>query len=221
MHRTEADNNVEVGGKKLYTDGPPGTTIEADDKNAIQEEIATLIEAAGIELQTAGTDTRNQLTTVFQGGILDLDVKSISFGLAGSDLENYEEGTFTPVFADLSSAGNESPAYTTQVGVYTRIGNRVFISIHFADISTVGLTAGNQVWITGLPFIIKYLDGASITPRSQKLTFDNNYVMTTNASAGTGFRMRHVQDGANGTVVIVSKLTNADNVLSFNFSYEI
>ncbi len=57
MHRTEGANNVD----NLYVDGPPGTTVEQDSLNAIQEEIANVIEEAGIALQTAATDTRDQL----------------------------------------------------------------------------------------------------------------------------------------------------------------
>ena len=60
MHRTEADNKIEVGGINLYTDGPPGTTIEADDRNTIQEELAYLIETAGLTLKTAATETNQQ-----------------------------------------------------------------------------------------------------------------------------------------------------------------
>ena len=57
MHRTEGANNV--GG--LYTEGPPATTVTGDAMNAIQEEIAFVIESAGIALKTAAGDTRNQL----------------------------------------------------------------------------------------------------------------------------------------------------------------
>ncbi len=59
MHRTEGANNV----GHLFVDGPPGTTVEEDWLNAIQEEIAYSIEQAGITLKTAATETRQQLKT--------------------------------------------------------------------------------------------------------------------------------------------------------------
>ena len=59
MHRTEGENHI----SNYFTDGPPGTTIEADWLNAIQEEIAFVIENAGLSLLTAYTDTRQQLKT--------------------------------------------------------------------------------------------------------------------------------------------------------------
>lgn len=57
MHRTEGANNV----AGLYTAGPPPTTITADAMNSLQEEISNVIEYSGLELQTASTDTRDQL----------------------------------------------------------------------------------------------------------------------------------------------------------------
>jgi hypothetical protein len=57
MHRTEGANNI----AGLYTAGPPPTTITADALNSIQEELATVIEYSGQQVQTAATDTQNQL----------------------------------------------------------------------------------------------------------------------------------------------------------------
>jgi hypothetical protein len=57
MHRTEGANNL----ANLFTDGPPGTVFEENWLNAVQEEIAYVIEQAGLALKTASTDTRDQL----------------------------------------------------------------------------------------------------------------------------------------------------------------
>ena len=57
MHRTEGQYNV----SNLFIDGPPGTRVEEDWLNAVQEEIAYLIETAGLTLKTAATETRQQL----------------------------------------------------------------------------------------------------------------------------------------------------------------
>jgi len=58
MHRTEGANNV----AGMFTDGPPGTALEEDWHNAVQEEIANVIEDAGLTLKTAITETRDQLS---------------------------------------------------------------------------------------------------------------------------------------------------------------
>jgi len=57
MHRTEGAYNED----NLFVDGPPGTTIEAAWLNAVQEEIANVIEATGSSLLLEHTDTRTQL----------------------------------------------------------------------------------------------------------------------------------------------------------------
>lgn len=57
MHRTEGTNHS----GNLFVDGPPGTTVEEDWLNAMQEEVAYSIEQAGITLKTAATETRTQL----------------------------------------------------------------------------------------------------------------------------------------------------------------
>jgi hypothetical protein len=62
-------------------------------------------------------------------------------------LDDYEEGTFTPVIAGTTTAG--SATYTRQAGVYTKIGNQVFYSIDV--IYSAGNGTGN-LKITGLPF---------------------------------------------------------------------
>jgi hypothetical protein len=65
-------------------------------------------------------------------------------------LDDYEEGSFTPVFADAISGGNESS--TELVGRYVKIGLLVHVVIRGTDIDTTGLTSSNNVYITGLPF---------------------------------------------------------------------
>ena len=62
MHRTEEAGNV----NNLFTDGDvsvtgDGTLLSAAEFNSYQEELAHLIESAGITLQTKATDTYTQL----------------------------------------------------------------------------------------------------------------------------------------------------------------
>ena len=74
-------------------------------------------------------------------------------GMASELLDRYEEGTFTPSIGDTSFDGSgEGQAYTTQVGRYTRIGNRVNfnIDVTISDLGT--LTTSASVSLLGLPF---------------------------------------------------------------------
>ena len=61
MHRIEGECYDSSSGVHLYTEGPPGTRVTANALNSIQEEIAYVIEQAGITLETANTDSWHQL----------------------------------------------------------------------------------------------------------------------------------------------------------------
>ena len=68
-------------------------------------------------------------------------------------LDDYEEGTFTPVFQDWSYSNSEGQTYTQQVGRYVKIGRWVTIQIYIAsDLSSSSLSDGSQSKLDGLPF---------------------------------------------------------------------
>ena len=70
---------------------------------------------------------------------------------ASNVLDDYEEGTFTPVLGGGGGTSNQS--YGLQGGNYVKIGNRVFIDAN-ASLSAKGtITGGLQ--IQGLPFTCK------------------------------------------------------------------
>ncbi len=69
---------------------------------------------------------------------------SINFG--GTSLANYVEGSITPT---IVSSGGGSVTYATQVGTYTRIGNRVIFSFQIG-VSSNSLGAGT-ITLAGLP----------------------------------------------------------------------
>lgn len=72
-------------------------------------------------------------------------------------LDDYEEGSFTPT---ITSSGGGTPTYTTQVGRYTKIGNRVMFSAR-VDLATVGSLAAGDVSMAGLPFATQNTAGLS------------------------------------------------------------
>ncbi len=79
MHRTEGENHS----SNSFTDGPPGTTIEQNWLNAIQEEIANVIEDAGITLKTAATDSQDQLLSALKPGVATFGATDATPSVAG------------------------------------------------------------------------------------------------------------------------------------------
>lgn len=99
----------------------------------------------------------NIFSTVASGAYLRMAASTggIQFNgdtAAANALDDYEEGSWTVQLYDASSGGNVSA--TTVTGYYTKIGNQVTCSfINLNNISTAGMTAGNQLYFT-LPFTV-------------------------------------------------------------------
>ena len=68
---------------------------------------------------------------------------------AANALDDYEEGSWTPVVEGGSTAGTYTYAYND--GKYTKVGNLVHIWCNIGNISTGSAGSGN-VLVTGLPF---------------------------------------------------------------------
>jgi hypothetical protein len=119
---------------------------------------------------------------------------------AANALNDYEEGTFTPV---ISLGRTGSITYHQQTGFYTKIGNRVFCQIYM-NISG-GNNDSNALYIDGLPFncvnITSYEGGgyhtyqggfftnSAVTDNHPWIAINNNRVnfhRTDNGSAVTG-----------------------------------
>jgi len=79
---------------------------------------------------------------------------------AANKLDDYEEGSFTPVIADAASGGNVASGYGNQAGFYTKVGRLVTCVFDLTNIATVGMTNANDIFIRDLPFTAASLAGA-------------------------------------------------------------
>jgi len=71
---------------------------------------------------------------------------------AANKLEDYEEGTWTPVFRDEVTGGNVASGQAFN-GSYTRIGNQCTLHMRVINIDpNTDVTGTNTVYITNLPF---------------------------------------------------------------------
>lgn len=156
--------------------------------------------------------------TLKDGNVVLADGKGIDFsataGTGTSELfDDYEEGTWTPVVADATSGGNEANA--TSYGYYTKIGDVVFATASITSIDTTGLTAGNAVFVTGLPFLPQSLIGivafqgatqtnniAVATPFSVTVTDNTTFASFLRPRNGTTTLSMKVSDMTSGTAGI-------------------
>ena len=139
---------------------------------------------------------------------------------AQNKLDYYEEGTIDAKLADAASGGNEATVTTTQA-YYTRIGQLVTCHIRFAAIDTTGMTAGNQLFITGLPFNNR---GNSVAPA----TLYTVQVDSGSGSTGTfgllaggqdNLPLRIVYEGGGTAILPVSSINNNTAQITTSFSY--
>jgi len=119
-------------------------------------------------------------------GTGELNIKSgIKFPatqVASSDvntIDDYEEGTWTPVIQDVSFSNSEGQTYNTQFGKYTKVGNMVCL-VGSVQTSSLG-TLGGNLRFGGFPFTIisggssagymGFCSGMAITAGATPLSF--------------------------------------------------
>jgi hypothetical protein len=147
------------------------------------------------------------------GGGIDFSVNSNPAGMTSELLNDYEEGTWTPVIGGSTSESGQS--YSGQTGYYTKIGRVVTTS--FRVVLTNKGTITGDVVIKGLPFTaqnsIFYAGG---TAYWTGLATSWNYVLL-EVGANTTFAYL---DGTKTAVVEVIKFASADisNSSQFNGS---
>jgi hypothetical protein len=134
-------------------------------------------------------------------------------------LDDYEEGTWTPVAADAETGGNTGTAGVAN-GYYTKVGNVVYVMGVLSNVNTTGLTSGNLFYIQGLPFSSKDLVGATAYYMSggvltSAVTITGNVQMYLNdlSKTAVGF----YDAGGN---ILVSDLTSAAADFYFSLSYQ-
>jgi hypothetical protein len=140
---------------------------------------------------------------------------------AANKLDDYEEGSFTPVLADATTGGNASS--TTGYAKYTKIGRQVFLTVHFYNIDTTGLTAGNDICIQGLPFTASSISGSAWytgTMFSSVLSFTRTENCYPIINDNTSFlRLGFNRDGAGFDAQQVNGITSGQTDISINISY--
>ena len=138
-------------------------------------------------------------------------------------LDDYEEGTFTPEFANAASGGTESGSYATQTGRYTKIGNLVHIDIYLKNVDTTGLGTG-QFFVRGLPFTVKsgsiHIGACGLSDVDLNSTASALYSFA-NASGGalSALRVFQTKDNTGHSAVPCDAVNDGDNEIFITMTY--
>jgi hypothetical protein len=103
----------------------------------------------GSAISAGGVSNFQYIGNVVQGPIYFNPTQQVSN--VPTMLDDYREGTFVPVYADAATGGNVATSVNA-AGWYTKIGDVVTIGMTTDSINTSGLTAGNTLYIRGLPY---------------------------------------------------------------------
>lgn len=150
----------------------------------------------------------------FEGGI----ALSGDSAIAANLLDDYEEGTFTPVI--IASAGSGTILYTTQQGKYTKIGNTVNFSIRIKTSSLASRTGNLK--IGNLPFTpTGFVLQAVSVGLANGLAITAGQVVTGFARAGVAEIDLRLWDTVTGTTNLQSTDFTDDGELVVSGTYSI
>ena len=133
-------------------------------------------------------------------------------------LDDYEEGTFTPVVADATTGGNVGSGQF--FGAYTKVGRIVTVQISLANIDTTGLTSGNTIVCRGLPFVTLNgnTDGYSAV-FADRINF-TNYIVAGTVTNSSYLRFYDIIDSTVDETLKVSAITaSTGSDIYFSITY--
>ena len=131
------------------------------------------------------------------GGGIDFSATS---GTGTSELfDDYEEGTFTPIIQGASSSG--SATYTSQLGLYTKVGRTVCIS---GQIVWSGHTGTGNMRLAGLPFGISSTGAASGAAAAQGIMTITGQAFLYPIASSTYCLIQALNSGASSNMTVVA-----------------
>ena len=148
--------------------------------------------------------------------------KGIDFGVASGSvtsqlLDDYEEGTWSPVVADASSGGNTASGSFS--GTYTKIGRVVTVHCYALNINTTGMTSTNSLVIRNLPFQNVGLIAKYGSVRLDSVTF-SGYCTTQIGGSASHVSIIENKNGLTNSGLTVGDLTSGVSDIYFGLTYE-
>ena len=137
-------------------------------------------------------------------------------------LDDYEEGTWTPILVPQSGAFTSVTYDPARSGRYTKIGNTVFLQGAMrTDAITVG-TASGEIYIGGLPFIVNSAAPSAAVNVAYALAFAGDMPDGGLAAPNTDYVFLFYRTSANGASIVLNVTdlgtgTNANYVIFEGF----
>jgi len=172
--------------------------------------------------------TGEAVTKTFDGTVVNWEGASayrfdsgIGVGGSGAILNAYEEDVWTPAMSDAISAGNLA-TITIESASYVKIGMMVFLKCKISAIDTAGLTAGNVLYIQGLPYPnsagVLGPNNASVVPILQNFTFTGIPLLET-INGSSSIKITDMVSGGVSTDLTVAAIASGTGVINLSIAY--
>tara|TARA_R100000315_G_scaffold51936_1_gene25736 strand:+ start:815 stop:2440 length:1626 start_codon:yes stop_codon:yes gene_type:complete len=225
---TESNGATVTGRLRVQDSGNVDLAITDTSSNAVAAYVG--VKTAGhVEYNCYKSGVGTKYPHVFAGYTEEyarIDTDGIKFNgdtAAANALDDYEEGTFSPIVKRLMTNNTTETNYYTHThrqGVYTRVGNRVWITgrCHWSG----GSTGSGSLILTSLPYSVSSTNGgANEVPLNIGYRSGLNY---TNISgyAVTGMnRFIIFYFDSNGSYAISPSTGNSTGSIYFHATYEV
>jgi hypothetical protein len=162
--------------------------------------------------------------TISDDGVISLTSGALKFPATAinsanaNTLDDYEEGTWTPVLTDGS---NNATNHSNMAARYTKIGRMVYIQARLWT-SSLGSVSGN-ISISGLPFTpanISNLTGSISVANGQNLSVTAGFNVGLQVLENTTSLLIKLWDGTGGSTTMQSGEWTADGLIDFGGSYQ-
>ena len=123
---------------------------------------------------------------------------------------SYSEGTFDVTIRDATSGGNTGSV--TQSNKYIKIGNFVWLQFNLINITTTGMTGGNALYFTDLPFTPASGSNGCGSVLTNHVDIDNN-VFDINLFQNSGQNYAAIlqnRDNTGSSTLVVNSYDNAN-----------
>ena len=222
INTTAPSTQLEVNGGTLNR---IASFVSTDGTSLIEfaDNATTNRPAIGAEGNDLAFFTNGEKARIDSSGYLRLQTGGIQFNgdtATANALDDYEEGTWTPVLSDATTGGNTSPTTATSA-TYTKVGRLVTVQCSFIDVNKSGMTAGNDLIIQGFPFTATSVTGTTYMPGSVVMT-NTTFAGSLNSSIvdnNTYGRFNSVASGGSLDHVMVSEISSGTTDIYLSLTY--
>lgn len=185
-----------------------GTTYDVQLQNKTNQNVLSIPTGTRDANLAAGN-----LVIGTSGKGIDFSATSHAAGMTSELLNDYEEGTWTPVLTDLT---NNATMGATTYGRYTKIGRQVFLQ-GAVEVSSLGSVSGN-IYISGVPFTLPGLAVTNGVGRAGALSIPANSSVGLYAHSSNVISL-WLWDATTGTTFMQASEFTASGYIFFSFSF--